>query len=297
MRKKGSLTVEAAMVMPMFLFLLLNLISVFEMLQVYLVMEAALQETAREMAGYAYILEIKEEVFPENAGEEIADTKKTENTVASEAAVTDADEEKLMEKATSMLLSYGYAGPKTISEAKEAYPVDSMIAGGSLGVTLWRSSVLEENEDIDLVVTYRVKPRFNLFGLKGMKMVHRCCIRAFTGFDPAREKEKEKVYYVTADSEVYHVFRDCSHLKLTIQSVPYGKLDSYRSEDGSRYRRCEYCMEEDMVIAGNVYIAPVGECFHQSLNCPGLKRTVYVISQEETGSRRACKRCSKSGGS
>ena len=55
MRKpRGSLTLETAIVLPVFLSLAISLISILEMMNLYARVEYALHETAREMAVMEY---------------------------------------------------------------------------------------------------------------------------------------------------------------------------------------------------------------------------------------------------
>ena len=76
-KAKGSLTLEAAIVLPIFLSLAISLISVLEMMNLYARVEYALHETARETAlmAYpaAYVKNFGEEIFNEEYETEIPD--------------------------------------------------------------------------------------------------------------------------------------------------------------------------------------------------------------------------------
>ena len=67
-KAKGSLTLEAAIVLPIFLSLIISLISVLEMMNLYARVEFALHETAREMALMMYPA-----VYAKTVGEELFD--------------------------------------------------------------------------------------------------------------------------------------------------------------------------------------------------------------------------------
>lgn len=262
------MTVEAALVMPLFLFLLFHLISAVELICMDMRLDAALHEVGREMATYAYITEIL-------SGE------KSESPEGNE----------LIDKAESMLLAQGYAKMRLVEAVGKEYLDDSMIIGGSDGIFFWRSSVLEENDEIDLILTYRVQPWFSLSQKTGMQFMKRCCIRGFMGYSNPKTSEGEgSICYITEEKDVYHTSPQCTHLKLSISGTAYEELERYRNGDGSKYKQCEKCIASGDTC-DYVYIALQGEKYHSALSCSGLKRTVYAVEESQTEGRRKCSRC------
>lgn len=280
---RGSLTVEAALVVPFFLFVLINLISVIEMIGMDIRLEAALHEIGREMANYSYVYSLVKSMAEESENESEEEMLKKDEEIKKEG-------DFLIRKAESIILAEAYAGTRIIEIIGEDYLNRSMIVGGSSGIQFWRSSVLEE-DNIDLIMSYRVKPWFGIPGIGSMQFVKRCCVKGFTGYVQSGSKPKsENVYYITTDSEVYHCFRECTHLQLSIMRTDFERLDNCRNMEGSRYKACEYCIGESESY-DYVYIALQGEKYHSTLACKGLKRTIYVITDNQTVGRRRCQRC------
>lgn len=271
--KKGSMTIEAALALPIFLFTIINLISAVELICLDVRLEAGLSEVGREMANYAYVLDALQQ------------------TVATEQQEIPEEGNELIAKAQSLLLAQGYARTALVEKVGKEYLDASMIIGGSEGLWLWRSSVLEEGDEIDLILTYRIKPRFGMGFSQGLQFMKRCCIRAFTGYTPTQpDSTDEEVFYVTKGSQVYHMTPSCTHLKLSISAVLYEELERCRNKDGSRYKKCDFCIGKDMECEV-VYIALQGDKYHSTLACSGLKRTVYVITRSQLGGKRKCMRC------
>lgn len=110
--------------------------------------------------------------------------------------------------------------------------------------------------------------------------------RAWIGFT---ELETEEAYvYITPDGSVYHLYGDCTHLDLSIQSVSLAKACTSKNEYGEKYRACERCGEP---FGALVYITSEGNCYHSERNCSGLKRTIRQVPFSEIGQRGCCIRC------
>ncbi len=194
---------ETALVMPMFLFLLINLISLFEMIYIHSVLDSALHQAGKEISTYAYMTEAYENV----------------------------------------LLAEAYVKARVVEIVGKDMLDNSVIVGGTEGIILWRSEVDKDNDVIDLVMTYRVSPRVNFYDINDMVLINRCYIKAYTGYERDNEDESERKFYVADTGDVYHVSRSCTHLQLSISVIEESALENARNEYGSRYKPCEVCYE------------------------------------------------------
>lgn len=255
--QEGSMTVEAAVIIPLLLFLVLNLTSVIEMLRLHSGLELALWKYGKVMAVGSHML----------ATEEADENPETAATLLTDAAVYLA----------------------VVNELGGEYLEQSPLTYGKAGLSFLRSSYMEE-DCIDIHLAYRVSPEFTLPGFRSFWMVNRYYARAWTGYCVSGDTAVIEYVYVTAYGTVYHESLQCSHLKRTIEMVSIDDARTRCNELGEQYRLCELCGLEGRTEA--VYITPDGECYHARVNCAALKRTLQVLEKEEAGEKyKPCSRC------
>lgn len=272
-KAKGSLTLETALVLPIFLSLAISMISILEMMNLYAKAEFALHETAREIAltmyPVKYVQDAGEVLFDEEFKCELPD-KSILNPMISETVVRALFTEKF--------------GFKNLN--------DSMIRNSEAGIHFFRSDVVNEKGDIDLIITYKTEPLFNLFGIQSMTFSNRTRMHSWTGYVSEDNEEDGEYVYITENASVYHTRRECTHLCITVNTVQISEIDKYRNSDGSKYRKCSKCFEGEMdEDACFVFITPSGDAFHSSLSCSGLKRSVYKVRLSEVSDLNECERC------
>ena len=256
-RSSGSLTVEAALVLPLFLFLLVGILQLSRAVQTEGSVRTSLWEVGKRLSTYAYITDY---------GEEEGQTDKLFGMGA---------------------MAYTYTA-FLAHEGKE-YWNKSMVSGGSGGFSFLLSTFLKEDGYLDLVVTYTLRIPFPLTGDIYVPQIQRCRMRGWIGEKDGTE-EKEKMVYITESGTVYHLLKSCSHLTLTIQEISPSSLPQARNSSGGRYVPCEKCGKE-LLQGKNYYITKEGDCFHTTRSCSGLKRTILTIPLSQIGSRSLCKRC------
>lgn len=251
---QGSLTVEAALVLPLFLFFMIAAIQYAAALDAAVRYGAALSQTGKTMAAAAYAVQ-------HEAGEG---------------------------GAAAAALSGAYAHQKVVALAGKSKAVKN--------INMALSSFLQEDDRIDLVMTYQIRSPVGLVKLPGNFFLQRACVRAWTGRSESggadredREGEGKELVYVTQTGSVYHEDPNCTHLRLSIRRIDREAVDSLRNSGGEKYHACEKCGGGS---GAGVYITNEGNRYHGSLSCSGLKRTVRQVDREECG-LRACKKCGK----
>ena len=128
---KASMTVEASLAFPLFLFAFLNLMSAMEIYRLQSNMSAAMHSVAKQMAAHGVEYEM---LSGGSAG------------AAGMAALT------------------VYAVNKVKDEAGENYFRTSNIIDDFGGISWLRSSVMGDDDCIDLIAEYKVKPPISLMG-------------------------------------------------------------------------------------------------------------------------------------
>ena len=255
---RATLTVEAAAVLPMFLFAMIAVLQYGNVMNTAVKFGTSISETGKMMATAAYVQRF------------------------------DGDLDDVPEIAVTAL-STVYAKQRLISQTKDTSAVKK--------INFLLSSFLQEDDTIDLVLTYQIRSPIGFIKLPGSFFLQRARVRAWTGRDSdgeddsSGEGEEGAYVYVTETGSVYHDDPNCTHLKLSIREVDETSLDHLRNNSGGKYHRCEKC--GGAAVDGKVFITSEGDRYHSSLSCSGLKRTVHQVSREDLGDMRACSKCGK----
>lgn len=263
---KGSMTVEAVIVVPLFIFFFLNLISYIEIYRLHSNFTMALYETGSEMAIYGHIYEkMKEE-----------------------------EDGFVKQQIKNVGFSYLYVKKDVVSQLGKHYLETSPLTYGEKGMNFLHSSIMNDENIIDLVLTYEVSPLISEAGFPSFYMVNRFYAKAYTGYD-LKEKEnrteKKEYVYLAENGKVYHTCLNCSHLKLSIKKINNTQISTVRNKDGEKYKPCEYCAKGNK--SKEVYITEQGNCYHNNIQCSKIKRTVIAIPISEATKYPMCSRCKK----
>lgn len=166
------------------------------------------------------------------------------------------------------------------------------VVNGSDGIDLTKS-FLDNPEYVELRASYNLTSVIDMFGLLSIPINDRCVLHSCCGYINGYANDEGIYVYITKDSEVYHVDRECSYLRPDIIETTGKLVGKQRNEKGGKYYRCEYCKAKKK--DGVLYVTSDGDRFHNSLSCPGLKRTVRSIQLEEAVERglRSCSKCGR----
>lgn len=262
--QRGSIAVETSLLLPIFIFFFLHLISILQFLSCYGRIEAALHQTGRKMSVHAYAYD-KEETAPETKQNLTEDTKQ--------------------------LLEVLYAKAETEQAVGREYLDHSPVLRGADGIQYTSLKAEGENHWIDLTAVYQVRPMFAFPGVMDIRLINRCRMRAWTGYevDAGGGGGWDRMVYVAENASVYHRSAACTHLRLSVKYAAADRVSGMRNQSGVKYYPCEICSEQ--TLYGNLcYITEQGNRYHHSLSCSGLKRNVRAIPLRDT-SLPACSRC------
>lgn len=256
------MTLEAAFVLPFFLFAVINVLFAVSMIGTQSRMNAALHQTGNKMAFSGY-------VYERTAGGVLPDSL------------------------AGVALTGLYARGQILEYVGRNYLEQSCVVGGAGGVSLMGSSVMEEGDIIDLQVSYRVKPFAELMGFPGFTMRQRYYGKAWTGYDVTRSvsdpQEEDPMVYLTKAGTVYHRDRNCTYLNPSVEMVSADAVADRRNPSGGKYHPCELC--DGQLAGGQVYITSQGNRYHSRIQCSGLKRTIYTVPLSEAAGKGACSKC------
>lgn len=265
-KSAASMTLEASIVLPMFIFFFLNIMSAIIMIQTQCELEAALHQTGNEIALRAFDISEGEQLLGESDGLGFGLLEKGGMTV--------------------------YAATKIKNDLGKKLSKNPVMDGAQ-SLNFLSSRIMQDGDIIDIVVRYKIHPVVSVMGFSGFDAESRYYGHSWTGYDVSgngdTDRQQEEMVYITEHGEVYHKDIDCKHLKPSVKSISFSGLEKERNADRKKYYPCEYCGEH--LYAGNVFVTKYGEKYHGDIDCPGLKRKIYTIPISEVGGRSPCSAC------
>ena len=256
----GSMTLEAACALPLFLFAMLAILQFAKISIVSTTLLASMEDTVKDMAVYAYIQQLGV-----SAGDGLA--------------------AELITGGISAVYAKGSVEKK--ANLKES---DGTIS-------LWKSSFFK-NDILDLAITYKAKKMYVLLPVPTTKAALRARVRAWTGRDgngSSGEDEEDgdsdgETVFVTETGTVYHTDENCTHIHLSLHTVSRSIVGELRNESGGKYHACEKCYGG---TGDSVYITDYGDRYHSSVGCSGITRNVREVQLSELEGWRVCSKCGK----
>lgn len=279
----ASMTVEAALVLPLFLFCVFNIIFLLDVIRLQSRVTAALQQTGDRICEYAWY---REYAAPAGGGEGGADTEGGGAGIDIPGAAGD-------------ILSLAFVSGGVKSHLGSEYMNSTCLRGGSGGITYFRSKILSGNDIVELRADYRTRPFIPVLSAPDLTLCSTYYAHAWTGYTigsgpgestDGTESDQENSRVIVAENGVaYHTDPDCVYLNPRVREVDASDLDHLRANDGSIYHPCEYCHPSK---SGKVYVTPDGNRYHNSRSCTRLMRATHEETMEEASSHlHPCPKC------
>ena len=289
------LSVEAAIVLPLFLFVVLCFCYLFQVLEFQLKLQSALNQTAEQTASYGYLLGRITAVTEQKAEDMLERTG-----LFSEEGLISVDD------AGAWVVSLlGSAPAESALKQLTAQNMDIAdnrmlrVVNGWNGVSFEGSSLRDETRCVVVVAEYRIRVPFvpEIFGEIEMRQSATCRLHCGDrDYIPKQkdvdEAEEEKEYYVTPNGTVYHLTRECRYLKISVLSTDKDKLGVMRNSSGGKYHPCLLCVH-GAELSDKIYYTSGGSSYHSSKNCSSLTRTVIVKSEEGIAGLPPCSNCGR----
>lgn len=260
------MTIEATFILPFFLFVFLNLISIIEVYRLYANLKISLWNSGRILAQYGYLIE------------------------------NETKDSSIQDKIGSITFSEVYVKnnlKKDLSNSPSAYLV---LKNGPSEISCLGSSIMETDENlIKLKANYKVTPLFGF--VPGLRIDQQVTYygHAWTGYsiDPKEviSSQNDEYVYIAENGTVYHCDSKCSYINPQIMETSRNEINEMRNYNGEKYEKCPICKPDEKNI--NLYITKYGDVYHASTQCYTLKRTVYRIKLSEVGDRAPCSKCGR----
>jgi hypothetical protein len=268
----GSMTMEAAVLLPLVLFFFLNLCGVIEMLRLHGNLSLALRDTGNQISVYGHAYDL------------LQDSDRAADRL-------NAD---LVNTLIGIGFSYSYVRQELTSYLGQDYLDHSPLSRGAQGLYFLEANIMKEQDTIELVVAYEVSPLFGIPRFSSFQMANHYFGRAWTGYEilgteASQAQDDVLMVYVTPNGTVWHATKDCTHLSLSVRSVLRKDVPTLTNKEQGTYSLCELCGEGE--ATDQVFLTDYGDRYHYNRGCSGLKRTVIPIPFSEAYSYAPCSRC------
>lgn len=263
------------MVIPIFLFMMIGFLS---FVQVYILqdkIQGSMTEMGLNLSKYGYFYGSYQEEFYDDE-QEIG------------AFIKDIMGHKIEEESLKMCLMQYIE----LSQVQE-----NMIVGGITGLRLTDSKWMDDEDCIDLVVSYLVEIPFGYPIIHRIPITQRIRLRAWTGHQiPAKYLEKEdtdevdRTVYMTPTGTVYHTNPSCSYIRIDVKEIQ-GIPTHERNESGGKYYPCNTCckgIQNENII---YYISKYGDRYHSRKNCSKIFRNTKEVKLSDVSYLRICSKC------
>lgn len=165
---------------------------------------------------------------------------------------------------------------------------DNLIQGGSRGILV--SSSFLSGEEIQVSALYTLKVPVPFF--QGIRFRKKTTVkrRIFSGYVKHKGDYEDdignEIVYVAENGVVYHKDSSCSHICLKIT----GDAAIQEILNSKKYDACEKCIHSGKTPDA-LFVTAYGDCYHSTLGCSGLKRTIKSVKLKDVGNLRPCSRC------
>lgn len=271
---RASLTIEAALSVPIFLFFVIAVSYFLIMISLQTDIQFSMEETGRSIGKAAYL---------------------AEHTSGNSGEGAKGDTAGLLSAGINSLTIKTWMMKDGLGERINR----SAIRGGTAGFYVYHSGYDRKQGILDIVVNYTYEIPFLPESIGRIRFAQRSRSHVWTGTrlrnsklanGEGNGKEEGQKVYVTPHGTAYHLSRECHYLDLSVQGVSASSVDALRNKNGGKYYMCPDCARSGESYQ-TVYITSYGTNWHSDLHCSGLKRTVEEVELSDVGNRHLCPMC------
>ena len=283
----ASLTVEAALVLPLFLFAMYLLILPLRMMDTAREMQQVCESVCQDTVQLLYLRSLTKKEGADAGGGEGTDGS------GGSGEVSPADVE---ETVTDLRLEGALTG-NAVGLAAAAKARALVKDGYVVHLLSLRSSVFGDGETVRLTLDYDYRLPFSVFGLGSIHQSVTAVRRAWTGrteggltsASGGGGSADSETVYVGKNSTRYHSSPSCHYLSNDLTAVSYASVSGERNSGGKKYHPCSRCAKG--VTGGTVYISPSGTSFHTTESCSAITSYGRPVLKSEVAHLGPCSYC------
>jgi len=273
-KASASITVEAAVCLPLFVFFSLALLMPMEWLNQQRQIQTAMESLGESWSQYLYVLE-KRENQEQGANQEEWEYKEEQ-------------EYKVL-----------------ISDMAAGLLLKGKLSRYAENVTIKRAEVPDESGHIYIEAEFR--ENIPLFATPSSGVLMKAAVkrRSWIGLNGKLKKKRtgagsedyeNSIVYVGASMGRYHWYRDCHYLSNQYESVSFEQIINRRNSFGSKYTACARCAQ-NTDLTETVYVTEGGVHYHLDKQCTAMVSYVRSLPLDEVRHLGACSYCERRKGS
>lgn len=273
---KASLTVEAAIVLPLFIFMMLILLFPLKLMEEERRLQNTAENIGRQLAAAEYVRTVGDDFLKDkgNIGE--------------------------MLSGSADVIEKGAALGSILAEAYSADTIASPVIGS--GTAVFSDAEGNDPTMFRVELDYRLKLPFSTYSIPAVKKSMTVNRRAWTGSDGGRGRsryggdgsdaeDEDRLVYLGKTSTVYHDDPNCHYLSNVMKSADASSIGNLRNESGGKYHACPSCKPGK---TGTVYYFANGTAYHSSEHCKAITSYSRAVRLSEVKNMRSCSYCGKS---
>lgn len=255
---RASMSIEAAVVLPIFIFFIVSIINIFSILSLHRKVYAVSESVCKEASQYMYA---KDKVLDKDLGIDKNIAEKVSEIVVRQKTLLKLKNNSLEERMKKLNIECDF---------------------------------LDDEEIIELKIDYYYKLPFTMFGMNKMKQAVSSKRRAYIGKSKRgdgikADKTGDETVYIGKYSSKYHTNSKCHYLYNDISRVNYEELSSVRNSSGVKYSPCKRCIGNNHF--DTVFILPSGTSYHSSKECNAIISYVEKVRKSDVIHKGACSYC------
>lgn len=271
----GSITVEAAIALPFFIFAISSIIFLFNVLYIQNTFQEQLSNIAKNLSNSAYlssaILSLSED--------EKSNLASTSNFYLSDLSGSIID---------SAIVRNKFLNPSLYNFINSNY-----IRNGEDGISFSLTKYDSTNTSLEIVISYEFVLPF-LPDFIRLPVTQICKIDLYDGCPITPAKNDHDPYvYICIDSNTYHTNKYCSYL------LKYTSVHSINDSVSIGLPACSFCTyyytSHKDVEPKYIYLTELGGCYHTTLECSVFTRSIYTVKLSSLNyTYNLCTRCEES---
>lgn len=260
----ASMTIEAAIVFPIFIFAIALMLLPFRIMETTGRMQEACEELCRDVCQHAYAaMRVGADLDPENSPRD---------------------------QALYTGISAGL-GAYAAQKARDA--ADDQLLGL---IDFIDSDCMTDGETVTIVLNYTYRLPFSVLGYNSINQTVTSSRRAWVGKKRSKSdgesSDADPLVYVGKSSTRYHLSQSCHYLSNNMKSVEASQIGTIRNSYNGKYHPCSVCAKNG-VSTGSVYVMASGNAYHTQRNCKAIVAYVKTVHLSEVESMGACSYCGR----